>query len=1288
MAKVTSSEDNKNKAVANIPTSKDLGEILKSLKELEMANTVMTNTLSDLVKSIKAFSKIKIDKDMKDASKNLKNVQKAIKNTGEMLNVIVKEIVNMVKDIDTKALKDCINLLVKGPDTITENIDAETLGSDGKTTLAGKIKKVTKSGQMGLLDIINTIFGIFGQFNTLKMPNFIKTYVKLKANFWVVDLVMGMIANSARQWKVYGIDAKEYGEMIDTMSNVLTTIFGNVQFITDNSKILSRKKRIIRRGQKQLQLIFFGNRGPLKDGETLKKGEILGIMGIAASIKWNKSYDDNMAFFSNFVKQTEKVVDMIVEMSIKILLTRIFIRTSLNFLNDIIVPKIVKVAKKITEENKNIDSKAIKDFTNNVQLICDAVKELTKTVGFLILLELAGLAAFVLIPGLWAAELAIKVANNVITRIASAVDNYKDIANKLNNFRKIVVEVGLILGMLVLIGATAIIGAPAMLFGLVVFTVAVFALVGILKVLSIIAKNKNFMIGVLSFKSALVSLMAALVVIVSISLLSRFIDILAILKFAGAVAILTGLIVGLGFLVAGTMGVGAVLVFAGIATMIAMAVALVSMALSLVVIQAIMRKIDMPTVEDNISKMIDCYGVAVDELQNIGLFAVLGALAKISMLTLVGFNLMAMASMLRRIGNLEIKEFDDNGRPTGRTVKMTSKDFVNAAMNGIGIVKIFMAMVTEGRHELNIMGTRVVIDGIAEKEFDSIDTKVKRKFRQLNKIVKFISRMCSTVQKMANLEVTDFDDNGYPTGKTHRMNSKDIINASLNGISIVQMFAAMMDDNVTILKFGGFSVGITGIKETVLEKITTKAKRKFRQLNKIVGFVSKMTETIGKLSGLEVKDFDENGYPTGKTHKVTSKELMDASLNGIGIVQMFAAMMDDNTTIIRFAGNSISITGIPETALDNITRKAKRKFEMLNTIVGTIGDMAKITVELANGTITDSQGKAITINEALQKEADIIMSIQKLIGIYQSVEAALFPVEKDAGNASGSNKGFFGKAFDFVKGVAKSTVSTIGENVNSFTRKNTVSSMQATIAFVGEAVSSLVKIHGELSTMGDGFEDKFNSIGVSLTNITRGLNNVTWKEITMAQKRSALYKQIIPVIEDFVNANLNPDAPENIGKSFEYTGNFITKLNSVSDSKLKQMATISSGLATFATKVNGNFDKLADTMNEKIVTAIEKLDKTLKEVKETLDNIEINNTSSASAATTTVSNAIGAAGDKNKDADNSRPSSDDKYIKNFKLNGRTVKDMQNIDLEELVDLIGACIDINSGKASIRVKREL
>jgi len=93
------------------------------------------------------------------------------------------------------------------------------------------------------------------------------------------------------------------------------------------------------------------------------------------------------------------------------------------------------------------------------------------------------------------------------------------------------------------------------------------------------------------------------------------------------------------------------------------------------------------------------------------------------------------------------------------------------------------------------------------------------------------------------------------------------------------------------------------------------------------------------------------------------------------------------------------------------------------------------------------------------------------------------------------------------------------------------------------------------------------------------------------------------VIKKFTMANQSAQAADNIDRTMKATEKFVVQLNKVSDTKLSKMASISKNMADFAKKINGNFDRLADAMNEKMVTALDKVDKTLKEVNRTMNEM-------------------------------------------------------------------------------------
>ena len=117
------------------------------------------------------------------------------------------------------------------------------------------------------------------------------------------------------------------------------------------------------------------------------------------------------------------------------------------------------------------------------------------------------------------------------------------------------------------------------------------------------------------------------------------------------------------------------------------------------------------------------------------------------------------------------------------------------------------------------------------------------------------------------------------------------------------------------------------------------------------------------------------------------------------------------------------------------------------------------------------------------------------------------------------------------------------------------------------------------------------------------VSSIDPEDIVKLGQRISTLDKYADVVKKFMDANKTAQAADNVHRTMEDTGKFVVQLNKVSDTKLAKMASISRNMADFARRINGNFDRLADAMNDKMVTALDKVDKTLKEVNKTMNEM-------------------------------------------------------------------------------------
>ena len=526
-------------------------------------------------------------------------------------------------------------------------------------------------------------------------------------------------------------------------------------------------------------------------------------------------------------------------------------------------------------------------------------------------------------------------------------------------------------------------------------TATLFLLLAAIGIVGIAVKAfwKEFLVGVAAMIACSLALLGVAAILAKTSEIAQGIELKQILKVVAGAAMVIGLMTVL----------GAILIL-GWPILIAMAVGLL---VSILVVEGIYKlalklksitdlDININDVTSRIESLIGCVTMIVDKVNDIKFGKMIEANFKLWQMTRMVVHIARMAKILSKMASLKIPtEFDRHGRPLGYAV-MKAQDFKNAALNGIGIVTTIVAMFDDVTTKVVYADGSFTVNGMRTEEFDVITNKIKRKFRQLNKMVKFMGRMADTLKDMSSLKIPiGFDEKGKATGWT-KMGKKDFQDAALNGLGIVQTILAVFQDEKTVVKTADGEFTVTGMNTVALNEITTKTKRKFRQLNKMVKFMGRMAETLTDISSLKVPiAYDEEGKPLGYA-KMTAEDFNSAAVNSVAMTKIFTAIFGDKEFVVKTSESSITVKPITEAELNNITNKTKRKFRQLNKIVGFIGNMTETVLKVAsmsNPVAWDEEGKPIQF-EKLSTD-DFVKAAQNVALIVTTVSSAIFSSIKD-----------------------------------------------------------------------------------------------------------------------------------------------------------------------------------------------------------------------------------------------------------------------------------------------------
>lgn len=717
---------------------------------------------------------------------------------------------------------------------------------------------------------------------------------------------------------------------------------------------------------------------------------------------------------------------------------------------------------------------------------------------------------------------------------------------------------------------------------------------------------------------------------------------LALLAIIG-VTIALGVLMATGFGAAAlVLGLVAVAIFAGAAGMLLLA------GLAMVKMSEIADKIDdtafakiVGSIINGFKEMFTSENMAF--LNPISLFFIMGSIVELTMIVgAIGL----MAGILQDIASMKIPtEFDSKGKPTAFKV-MTSKDFMDAAQNAGSIIEFFGKMFTGGGQLTNGIN---VPDLTPFLDVD-LSWGVKIKFRRLKNIVGYIGEMAETLQDIASLRIPlEFNADGKAI-KYKRMEKEDFISACDSAGAIITFFAKLFTDKTIDAPDGS---KIQNPVAKILDEgtsISWFAKRRFARIADIVGYVGEMATVLQKIASMNMPiEWDKDGKVTkyekmqpsdfrkyGENVKdildtlisaVSSDTIKDMILLGIAdcedafknlglLVSPISGMVDIITNLTSLQVPQADAKGsILKDDEGNIIYRmfnlkdelpvAMNQVELLTEGLIDLGKYAaqNIGEELDDGDFEDALNNLNLLVTPISTMVDMISNIAVLKvpnGYNDNGEASGFHI-LNASDIDTANRnirkisdGLLGMFVDVVNGKLYSSgimwkLQFIGEESDSI--NDGMNALSSIVSSLGEAA----KIYSENASLqtGDTFAGLSSNFGEVVYAVSK-FKDIDAKAVTM-------FDNVALSVQKFGALGYG-GAKENIGA----LTNFIQKINDTSLDKLKSAADMMRNIAELSKSISGNFDKLADALNEKLITILEELkeilEKASNEIKEHHEN--------------------------------------------------------------------------------------
>lgn len=413
------------------------------------------------------------------------------------------------------------------------------------------------------------------------------------------------------------------------------------------------------------------------------------------------------------------------------------------------------------------------------------------------------------------------------------------------------------------------------------------------------------------------------------------------------------------------------------------------------------------------------------------------------------------------------------------------------------------------------------------------------KMNRLSSITTSIGNMAEVLQKIASLQIpTEFDKDGKPI-KFKTMENSDFEYAAQNAASIASILTAMCSDSEKTLMIQGQPVTIKTIDFDALDNIGMFAAMKFKRLNKIVVSIGNMADTIQKLASLSVPSgFDEEGKPKDYV-KMTTTDFTNASQNACTIATTIVGALADETF---------------QQQIDQISKRDAKVMSLVFDAVSKLSGMTELLSNLARGEFP------LNVKQNEDGTTTVIDSIK---------------VQDITDNKENITKDIRDLSLIIIEGM----------NLQGATLANgtVIEDPEDYLEDMEEYTEHLTKL------------------------VTNGTNNVksimeTYKNNIVGQNMHNVkkcYTIAFDVVTDFISRfgggkGITTTQATEFDKATKSLGGMLKNINDTDLGKLKVARDLMHDMWQFAKAIDGDFEKLAECINEDLIEAIEKLQEVLE----------------------------------------------------------------------------------------------
>lgn len=374
------------------------------------------------------------------------------------------------------------------------------------------------------------------------------------------------------------------------------------------------------------------------------------------------------------------------------------------------------------------------------------------------------------------------------------------------------------------------------------------------------------------------------------------------------------------------------------------------------------------------------------------------------------------------------------------------------------------------------------------------------------------------------------------------------------------------------------------------------------------------------------------------------------------------AIVDNTNIVLNTASNLIeSIMHRKDNSEENKSKKPwiekllSKKGSNIGGIISIIMNIAYLAITIAAVTLILLISAQLRILQTINLDhAQILFNTNTVILTAQTLIDSIFN-KKDTVREGETN--------EKKKGLLKRLISGIGDGIEMIASIGWLSTALISVGLVSKLANHLNTINSlpDLSNV----ESKTVAICNAADKVINSITTPTNDAVATNNRLSVLER-----VTNMLNSiSIDTADVDNAGKMLDNYVNFVDKVNSVEVNKLENATNMFKQMSRFSTSIKGDFDKLAESLSEKLLPVLEELKEVMNVIPEKID-VGFQSTSASIAATTAAPTKENVTAQVNRENPNLTADEVDKIV-TTRMNEKATTDANGVaaKLDEMITLL-------------------